>query len=664
MDNKFYIKRNTNNQIAKVTNSNILFLNKNFNSEINKVNLITLLRSIEENDLGDFFENSKFGKIPFSAIVVKQFTLCTLYEVKSLSKEEFNKLSPVEKKFEFIISQKTVAWIHLLDKSEVVGFLKFCNINCEESATLVELRNLAKAAVKNFRGEPFSSEENKESDDSIDLTFTEGNLSLNLNKSQPQFYDNNIEIKPQLQSQTILENKDNTVETGNAVDKLKNLLLLDLEKSISPVSNTKQSENLKFETKELNQNFNLENSLKYCPSILKTKTNNNNEVESELKTVDNTNKLNSNTKMARLQQFVPNIFNGSGDECVLEFFEYFNVVAIANDWTSQIKLTYLPLYIKNSAYKLYKTLIVNNSKLTFDEIERIFKDKFASPARNRMLRNKLRNKKLKSTETISEFLADILYLISQTNNTIPETEKIDIILDALTPEYYNTVIIMNNDTLDNLETNLKKIENSKLIKSDVQSINTVDIDNLKKENEFLKSKLNSLNNGNYNFNQKKKFINNTQNPYQNRQNFDINQNNSFNNMCNRNPYNNHNNFGNTNGLFIPNQSMMNSNYQSNFNPNNNNNNVYTKPKWNNHYKNMQPNQNNQPQNYYRNNNNNQKYNYNEPIANNYQTPSNNFHSQNVDVNNVTNQHANNQMANSNTLNANNTSYYNSNQKNF
>jgi hypothetical protein len=37
--------------------------------------------------------------------------------------------------------------------------------------------------------------------------------------------------------------------------------------------------------------------------------------------------------------------------------------------------------------------------------------------------------------------------------------------------------IDNNDTLDNLETNLREIENSKLIKSDFPSINTVDIDN-------------------------------------------------------------------------------------------------------------------------------------------------------------------------------------------
>lgn len=65
---------------------------------------------------------------------------------------------------------------------------------------------------------------------------------------------------------------------------------------------------------------------------------------------------------------------------------------------------------------------------------------------------------------------------------------------------------MNNHTLNNLETYLKEIENSKLIKSNFQSIKSVDINNLKKENESLKSKLNIFNNGNYNFNQKKNFL--------------------------------------------------------------------------------------------------------------------------------------------------------------
>ena len=62
------------------------------------------------------------------------------------------------------------------------------------------------------------------------------------------------------------------------------------------------------------------------------------------------------------QQFVPN----SGDEWELEFFEQFNVVA--NDQPSQIILTCLPLYLKNSTYWLYKTLTIENLNMTFDDI--------------------------------------------------------------------------------------------------------------------------------------------------------------------------------------------------------------------------------------------------------------------------------------------------------
>jgi len=133
---------------------------------------------------------------------------------------------------------------------------------------------------------------------------------------------------------------------------------------------------------------------------------------------------------------------------------------------------------------------------------------------------------------------------------------------------------MNNDTLDNLATNLKKIENSKLMNTDLQNINSVDIDTLKKENEFLKSKLNIINNGNRNFNQKKKLNNNiyVDNPYRSLKN---NPNDTFNNkMCNYNPYNNSNKFHNqnyyANNSLIPNNYFNSQNYHlnNNFSANN------------------------------------------------------------------------------------------------
>lgn len=82
-------------QSAKVTKSNILFLNEHFYQEINILDLISiLLRKIKENI---FFENSKFKKMPLSSKVVEKFTICTLYEIKCLSEEEFNAVKPVEK---------------------------------------------------------------------------------------------------------------------------------------------------------------------------------------------------------------------------------------------------------------------------------------------------------------------------------------------------------------------------------------------------------------------------------------------------------------------------------------------------------------------------------------------------------------------------------------
>lgn len=96
MDNAFYIKRNTNNQIAKVSRTNILHLNKNFGPKINENNLVNLLRQIEEVDLGNSFANLRFGKTPLSAKLVQKFALCTLYMVESLGKKEFY-LLPTQK---------------------------------------------------------------------------------------------------------------------------------------------------------------------------------------------------------------------------------------------------------------------------------------------------------------------------------------------------------------------------------------------------------------------------------------------------------------------------------------------------------------------------------------------------------------------------------------
>lgn len=101
MDNKFYIKQCTNNQVTKVDKNKIIHLNENFNTEINEQNLISLLRKIEEIDLGNYLSDSKFSKLPFAVELVQNFTLYMLLKVKELSNEEFNNLLTKQKFFSY-----------------------------------------------------------------------------------------------------------------------------------------------------------------------------------------------------------------------------------------------------------------------------------------------------------------------------------------------------------------------------------------------------------------------------------------------------------------------------------------------------------------------------------------------------------------------------------
>lgn len=48
--------------------------------------------------------------------------------------------------------------------------------------------------------------------------------------------------------------------------------------------------------------------------------------------------------------FTPNVLTGTRDECVIDFFKYFNIVTKVNDSSSNVKLTYLQLYHKNLVY--------------------------------------------------------------------------------------------------------------------------------------------------------------------------------------------------------------------------------------------------------------------------------------------------------------------------
>jgi len=125
------------------------------------------------------------------------------------------------------------------------------------------------------------------------------------------------------------------------------------------------------------------------------------------------------------------------------------------------KIIYIPIYLKKSTKSFYQNFIISNATPTWSLFELALKEYFIPPGRTRMLKAKLSNLKLKLNETVSQFLADFQMLAYKVNPNMKESEKIDLILEALPPEFYNPVTLMNNNTLLDLQNNLRKVESAK-----------------------------------------------------------------------------------------------------------------------------------------------------------------------------------------------------------
>ncbi|KAE9522532.1 hypothetical protein AGLY_017068 [Aphis glycines] len=451
MDNKFYIKRNTNNQIAKVDKVNILYLSENFSSEINETNLINILRQIEEIDLGSYFENSSFGKIPLSAKLVQKFTLCTLYVVETLQKDEFNQL-PAQKKFEFIISQRTVAWINLLSKTEIVGFLEFCNIHSDISSTIVDLRNLAKAAIKSFREDG----DLEESLNETDLTFTEENLPINLNCEQTSVNKTVDE-----------ENSKKNIDTGNIFSQLQNLL------------NELQTSN------RVGDTSNNSNSTKYIQRL---------EVDKNTELIKQ--KLGNDLTIDRITLKAENNNYNSGEqnlnknEDIDKFIKKFELISVVNEWDDKDKLIILQLYLKDSAEDFFEQLKLKNENITWNEVKNEFITEFTIVGNKHLLMAKLQNLKLMKGETYKEFIINITGICYKINKNMTEEEICEHILKGLPKETFQLIRLADNTSIASIKKTLEKLEVTNLLRSD-DKVNC-EVEKLTREMELLKNHISQI----------------------------------------------------------------------------------------------------------------------------------------------------------------------------
>ncbi|KAL4084279.1 hypothetical protein QTP88_028104 [Uroleucon formosanum] len=196
--------------------------------------------------------------------------------------------------------------------------------------------------------------------------------------------------------------------------------------------------------------------------------------DTELVDPNNINNRLETFNMSKPIFFKPEFYSGEPDECVNDFIENYNLISAANEWSDDKKIMYAPIYLKKSAKAFYQNYIISNPTPSWSHFELALKEYFMSPGRARMLKAKLTNRKLKLNETVSQFLADFQLLAHKVNPNMAESEKIDLILEALPPDFYNPVALMNNNTLSDLQNNLRKVESAKATVNERNNIHNFD----------------------------------------------------------------------------------------------------------------------------------------------------------------------------------------------
>jgi len=270
--------------------------------------------------------------------------------------------------------------------------------------------------------------------------------------------------------------------------------------------------------------------------------------------------------------FKPEFYNGEPDECINDFIENYNLISVANEWPDDKKAMYLPIYLKKSAKAFYQNFVINNPTPSWNQLQLAIKEHFVSPGRNRMLKAKLTNRKLKLTETVSQFLADFQLLAHKVNPNMTESEKIDLILEALPPDFYNPIALMNNNTLADLQNNLRKVESAKATVNERNSVHNFDA--LKAEIESLNQKLveqNAFVANQLSYNNNNGYFNNNRNNFQryNNNNYNVNGERNFNDTNNyKNNKFNRDNYYQPNANFTNGQNFNNKQFMSNQNRNN------------------------------------------------------------------------------------------------
>lgn len=167
---------------------------------------------------------------------------------------------------------------------------------------------------------------------------------------------------------------------------------------------------------------------------------------------------------ARGPSITPPRFKGSMEENVEEYLQAFERIAKANGWNAEKKLVILPCYLDGASLKWYENLEqAEGDNLTWAIVKERMKVAFQSIAWEEQMEYKLRMRMQGEEEQVEAYIQDVLNLCAKLDADMSERCKIKHVLRGLKPSLLEKVMIMNNDTLESLLSNIRKVQTARFM---------------------------------------------------------------------------------------------------------------------------------------------------------------------------------------------------------
>lgn len=170
------------------------------------------------------------------------------------------------------------------------------------------------------------------------------------------------------------------------------------------------------------------------------------------------------TMVDRGPVITPPKFTGGFGSNVEEYLGQFERVSRANGWNEAKQLVILPCYLEGAALKWYENLEQKlGNGLTWQLVKDNMREAFQVVAWDEQLEYRLRLRVQGEDEPVENYVQDITNLCSKVDNNMAEKTKIKHVLRGLLPSLLEKVMMMDNETLDGLMRNIRKVQTARFM---------------------------------------------------------------------------------------------------------------------------------------------------------------------------------------------------------